>query len=163
MMALAAALVAVVFYYYINRREFKLERAMKDAAFLTMILSLAIFAWLAWTESGTLIARDWMRPLWLLEWGAFRDLLWSFSAAMLLLFLSLYVEYVEPLVDRFRRLRLQSSTPPRLIRPRQTGAKNFYTGKAGCGITWREAEASLEASGEAGGEEEGEGDAGGGG
>jgi hypothetical protein len=124
---------------------------MKDAAFLTMVLSVAVFAWLAWTEAGTLVARDWMRPLWLLEWGAFRDMLWSFSAAMLLLFTSLYVEYVEPLVDRFRRLRLQSSTPPRLIRPRQPGAKSFDLGKARCGVTWREAEVEERGGGDAGG------------
>jgi hypothetical protein len=148
-MALAAALIAVALHYYINKKEFRLERAMKDAAFLTMVLAVAVFAWLAWTESGTLVVRDWMRPLWLLEWGAFRDMLWSFSAALLLLFASLYVEYVEPLVDRIRRLRLHSSTTPRLFRPRQTQARIFNTGKEGCGITWREAEAGGE--GDAGG------------
>jgi hypothetical protein len=157
--ALAAALIAVALYYYINKKEFRLERAMKDAAFLTMVLAVAIFAWLAWTESGTLVVRDWMRPLWLLEWGAFRDMLWSFSAALLLLFASLYVEYVEPLVDRFRRLRLQSSTPPRLFRPGRSGLRIFDKGKAGCGVAWREAEAGGEAKAEGEGGARGGGDA----
>jgi hypothetical protein len=144
-MAFAAALVAVALYYYINRKEFRLERAMKDAAFLTMVLAVAVFAWLAWTEAGTLVVRDWMRPFWLLEWGAFRDLLWSFSAAMLLLFLSLYVEYVEPLADRIRRLRPRSSAPLRPLRPGRPGPRG--SSRAECGIKWREGEVRTEGEG----------------
>jgi len=138
MMALFVALTAVAVERYINRRRLRLHEVLADVGWLTLIFAFIEFAYLFFVEAFTLNYGTAARLLWYTVWPAFKALMLDAAIAVLLIFMSLWIEAAGSHIElRLRRIAVAAAVKPP---PKQApDAATVTAEEKKCDIEWREA------------------------
>jgi len=131
MMAVFVALTAVAVERYINRRRLKLYEVLADVGWLTLIFAFIEFAYLFFVETFTLSYGTAARLLWYTVWPAFKSLMLDAAIAVLLIFMSLWIESAGSHIELRRPLVAARRRPAAGAKRREAREK--------CDIEWHEA------------------------